>query len=249
MIERSEHEGILTLRLAHGKASALDVELLDTLLRELDGVAEDARALILTGTGSIFSAGVDLFRLTEGGAGYVRQFLPLLSRVVRTLFAFRRPVVVAANGHAIAGGCVLVLAADVRLMAAGAGRIGLPELLVGVPFPAAALEVVRFAVPRDKVQSLVYTGRTLPPQEALAAGLVDEVVAPDALLTRAQELALQLAMIPPSVYSLTKQSLRAEALERIERAGEPQDRAVLEVWSAPQTHAHIREYLRRTLGK
>src|SRR5215813_3860276 len=187
MIELSQHEGILTLRLTHGKASALDVELLDALLRELDGVGEEVRALILTGTGSIFSAGVDLFRLTQGGAEYVRRFLPLLSRFVRTLFAFPRPVVAAANGHAIAGGCIIVLAADARLMAEGSGRIGIPELLVGVPFPAAPLEVVRFAVPQDKVQSLIYSGRTLLPQEALTAGLVDEVVASDNLLARARE--------------------------------------------------------------
>src|SRR5262249_33011680 len=102
---------------------------------------------------------------------------------------------------------------------------------------------------RDKVQSLIYTGRTLSPQEALTAGLVDEVVAPGELLARAQEVARQLALIPPPVYRLTKQALRAEALERIERAGEPSDRATLEVWSAAETHAHIRAYLRRTLGK
>jgi enoyl-CoA hydratase len=249
MIERSQHDGILTLRLAHGKASALDIELLDALLRELEGGVEHVRALILTGTGSIFSAGVDLFRLTREGPDYVRRFLPLLSRFVHTLFTFPRPVVAAANGHAIAGGCIIVLAADARLMAEGAGRIGVPELLVGVPFPTAALEVVRFAVPRDKVQSLIYTGRTLPPQEALRVGLVDEVVAPSELLARAQEIAQQLALIPPPVYRLTKQALRAEALERIERASEPHDRAALEVWSAAETLAHIREYLRRTVRK
>jgi enoyl-CoA hydratase len=165
------------------------------------------------------------------------------------LFTFPRPVVAAVNGHAIAGGCVIVLACDIRLMAEGAGRIGVPELLVGVPFPAAALEVVRFAVPQDKVQLLLYTGRTLPPQEALTAGLVDEVVALDDLLARAQVIARQLALIPPPVYRLTKQSLRAEALERIERASELQDQAALEVWTAAETHAHVREYLRRTLRK
>src|SRR5215467_13967418 len=175
MIERTLHEGVLTLRLAHGKASAIDVELLDALLRELNGIADDVRALILTGTGSIFSAGVDLFRLTQEGKDYVLRFLPLLSRFVRRLFTFPRPVVAAVNGHAIAGGCVIVLACDVRLMAQGAGKIGVPELLVGVPFPAAALEIVRFAVPQDKVQSLLYTGRTLSAGDALAAGLVDEV--------------------------------------------------------------------------
>jgi enoyl-CoA hydratase len=125
----------------------------------------------------------------------------------------------------------------------------LPELLVGVPFPTAALEVVRFAVPREKLQSLIYTGRSLSARDALGAGLVDEVVSADALRARAQEVAQQLALIPPPVYRLTKQSLRAEALERIEQAGEQPDRAAQEVWSAAETHAQIREYLRRTFGK
>jgi enoyl-CoA hydratase len=249
MIARSQHEDVLTLRLVHGKVNALDVELLDAMARELDGVAEDVRALVLTGTGSVFSAGVDLFRITRDGADYVRRFLPLLARVLRTLFAFPRPVVAAVNGHAVAGGCVIALAADVRLMAEGDGTIGLPELLVGVPFPTAALEVVRFAVPGERLESLIYTGRTLAAREALEAGLVDEVVAPGDLLNRAQAVARRLALIPPPVYRLTKQALRAEALERIEQAGDLPDRAALEVWSAAETHAHIREYLHRTLGK
>jgi enoyl-CoA hydratase len=249
MIVRLQQDGILTLRLAHGKASAIDIELLDALLRELDGAGADLRALILTGTGSIFSAGVDLFRLTREGADYVRRFLPLLDRFLRRLFTFPRPVIAAVNGHAIAGGCVIVQACDARLMAQGKGRIGVPELLVGVPFPASALEVVRFAVPRNQIQSLIYTGQTMLPDDALAAGLLDEVVAPVQLLTRAQEVAYPLAAIPPEAFRLTKQTLRAEALERMDRAGELYDRAVLDVWTAAQTHTHIREYLQRTLRK
>src|SRR5262245_25785640 len=112
MIERSEHDGIVTLRLAHGKASALDIELLEAILGELDRAAPKARAVVLTGTGSIFSAGVDLFRVTRDGADYVRRFLPRLSRTFRALFTFPGPVVAAVNGHAIAGGGVLVLACD-----------------------------------------------------------------------------------------------------------------------------------------
>jgi enoyl-CoA hydratase len=124
----------------------------------------------LTGTGSIFSAGVDLFRITRDGPDYVRTVVPLLSRVLCKLFAFRMPVVAALNGHAIAGGCVIALAADVRLMAERAGKIGVPELLVGVPFPAAALEVVRFAVPRDKLQSLIYSGELSWPRRLWRRG-------------------------------------------------------------------------------
>ena len=103
MIERDLADGVLTLRLAHGKASAMDVELLAAFCDELDAAA-GARAVVLTGTGSIFSAGVDLFRLTDEGEPYVRRFFPLLTDLIRRLFTFPAPLVVAANGHAIAGG-------------------------------------------------------------------------------------------------------------------------------------------------
>src|SRR5262249_10864255 len=157
----------------------------------------------------------------------------------RALFTFPKPVIAAVNGHAIAGGCIIALSCDIRLMAEGRGTIGVPELLVGVPFPTVPMEIVRFAVPRQKLQSLIYTGRTLSASDALAAGLVDELVAPDALPTRAHELARQLAQIPAATYRLTKQALRAEAMERIEKMSERQDQAALEVWSAPKTHMHI----------
>jgi enoyl-CoA hydratase len=246
MIERSVHDGILTMRLAHGKASALDVEILEAFSRELDATT-DARAVILTGTGSIFSAGVDLFRLTAEGTEYLRRFLALLSELLVKLFSYPKPVIAAVNGHAIAGGCILVLAADYRLMAEGEGRIGVPELLVGVPFPTVPLEVVRFVVPADHIQSLIYMGRTLLPRDALAQGLLDEVVDPDALDERAQRVAHQFAAIPPEAFRLTKQYLRAAALERMTRADGRHDAGALTAWSAPETHAHIRAYLARTV--
>ncbi|MGZ5434199.1 MAG: enoyl-CoA hydratase/isomerase family protein, partial [Thermoanaerobaculia bacterium] len=126
-------------------------------------------AVILTGTGSIFSAGVDLFRVVDGGSDYVARFFPALARFVLDLFAFPKPFVVAANGHAIAGGCIFTLCADYRLMAAGTARIGVPELLVGVPFPASVLEVIRYAVPPQHLQMLVYSGRTVVPKKPSAS--------------------------------------------------------------------------------
>jgi enoyl-CoA hydratase len=247
MIEQHESDGIVTLTLEHGKAAALDVELLEALQGEL-AAASEARAVILTGSGSIFSAGVDLFRMTDGGAEYVRRFFPLLRDTIRQLFAMPMPVVAAANGHAIAGGAIFVYASDIRLMAAGKGRIGTPELLVGLPFPVAALEIVRFAVPHDRLQHLIYSGRTLLPDEALAAGVIDEVVEPDALLARANEVAAQLAAVPRESFRLTKAELRAPALEAM-RFGDVNDAQALAVWSDPAIHQHIREYLARTVRK
>jgi enoyl-CoA hydratase len=141
MIERTDSDGIVTLRLAHGKVSAMDLELCEELRRQLDA-SRHARALILTGTGSSFSAGVDLFRLIDGGAAYLERFWPALSGVLDTLFVFPRPVVAAVNGHAIAGGCFLAASCDYRLMSGG--KIGVPELLVGVPFPTVIMEILKF---------------------------------------------------------------------------------------------------------
>lgn len=249
MIERDDKDGIVTLRLAHGKASALDAELLEALDAALDEAERSsARALVLTGTGSIFSAGVDLFRLTNDGAPYVERFYPVLVSAVRRLFGFPRPVVAAINGHAIAGGCILAQACDSRLMAAGKGRIGVPELLVGVPFPPLVLEVLRFAAPPQHLQQIVYSGQTFLPEEALAKGLLDEVVEADSLASRAHELASKLASIHTGSFRLTKAQLRSEAIERAERARsiDEEGRAI---WSAAETHGQIREYLARTVGK
>ena len=246
MIERTERDGISILRLAHGKASAFDLELLEELQRHFE--SETSGAMVLTGTGNIFSAGVDLFRLTREGRSYVENFVPALVSMLEAVFTMSTPVVSAVNGHAIAGGFILNAAADYRIMAAGNGRIGIPELLVGVPFPALALEIVRFSTAPQHVEELVYTGKTVLPDEALAKGIVDEVVDPAALLDRAIAVARQFAAIPRQAFRIVKQQLRQPSVERA-RSLAGADREALEVWADPGTHEHIRAYLDRTVGR
>jgi enoyl-CoA hydratase len=117
-----------------------------------------------------------------------------------------------------------------------------------VPFPATVLELVRFAVPPHRINPLLYQGRTFAPHDALAHGLVDEVVPADALAARAHEVAAQLAAISPAAFRLTKRMLRAPVLERID-ASSAHDEEALAVWLAPDTHARIREYLAKTVRK
>jgi enoyl-CoA hydratase len=236
MIERETNDGIVTLRLAHGKASAMDVELCEAFTGELRA-ATDARAVILTGTGSIFSAGVDLFRMTSEGAPYVERFFPVLRDALVELFRFPRPIVAAVNGHAIAGGCLMAAGCDYRLMSGG--RIGVPELLVGVPFPSIAIEILRHAA-GGHAQQLAYSGATISPDEARSKGLIDEVVDADRLMPRAEEMARQLAAIPAESFRLTKLQLRGIATD---------DAAAVRVWSDPTIHAHIRDYLARTIKR
>ena len=250
MIERTEQDGITTLRLAHGKASALDIELVEGLAREIAEITlSDTRAVVLTGTGSIFSAGVDLFRLVDGGREYADRFVPALSRMLLELFALPKPLLVAVNGHAIAGGCIITLAGDYRLMSAGNGRIGIPELLVGVPFPPSVIEALRFALPPQHLQMLMYTGRTFLPDDALRLGIVDEVVDAASLSARTAEMAQHFASLPTRAFALAKRQLRDKAIDRAKHYANELDAEVQESWGDPATIEHIRSYLAKTVRK
>ncbi len=234
MLERDADAGphgeVAVLRLAHGPVSAMDVELCRTLAAELRSIAAGPLgAVVLTGTGGSFSAGVDLKRLLAGGAEYVDVFLPALADMFLAAFELAKPVVAAVNGHAIAGGCVLAAAADVVVMAEGKGRVGLPELKVGVPFPNIAMEIIRYKVGDIAARRLVFGAATHTVDEAAEMGLVDEVVAPESLLPRAIELASGMATdVPADTFAATKRYLHAEAMERVRRGGS--DLAASDLW-------------------
>jgi enoyl-CoA hydratase len=248
MIERSVSGKVATVRLAHGKVSALDLEFAESIALTMNELAtSDARAVILTGTGSSFSAGVDLYRLVDGGPEYVKRFFPALAKLILELFAFPKPLIVAVNGHAIAGGCIFTLCGDYKLMAAGSSRIGIPELLVGVPFPASVLEVIRFAVPTQHLQMLMYTGRTVEPEEALRLGLIDEVAAD--LPARAEAVASRIAALPTDALLLAKRQLRDRTVNRAKHYANELDSTALDIWSSDETHARIRAYLEKTVKK
>lgn len=248
MIEQTRRGPTTILRLDHGKANAMDMELvlaLDETLQEVD--RSDARAVILTGTGTIFSAGLDLLRIADEGAPYVREFLPALSDLNQTLFFFRKPVIAAANGHAIAGGFVLLCACDHRLLADGNARIGLPELTVGVSYPLLALEMVRFAVPSRYLQELVYRGGVVEAPEALRRGYVDALVPGTDLLDEAIQVAERMGALPPETFALAKEDLRAPLREVAERRAAAHDEKVIEWWASDTGLRAIRSYVDRNL--
>jgi enoyl-CoA hydratase len=250
MIEWEDRGAVALLRLARGKGNALNLELVAALLDALDRLdGSAARAGIITGQGSVFGAGVDLPALVEGGPDYVRQFIPLLQRSFERLATFPKPLVAAVNGHAIAGGAILMLGCDQRLLARGTARIGLTEVRVGVVFPAWALELARFATPPQHFPTLVCTGRTWQPEEALARGLVDEVVEPDRLLDRAWEVAEELAAIPPEAFRATKLAVRRPMIEAAQRQAALTDAAVLEHWCSPEALRQVAHFAEQTIKR
>ena len=247
MITTESRDRVTIVRMAHGKVNAFDPELMRGLVDQLAELERaDTAAVVLTAAGRVFSAGLDLRRLIAGGPDYVKTLLPLLGETFFKAFTFPKPLVAAVNGHAIAGGCVLACACDYRIMADGAGRIGTPELSVGVPFPSMALEILRLTVPAHRLQALIYRGLTCTPAEALANGFVDELAAPEAVLDRAVETAARLGSLPPASFSLTKSVIRQPSEDRV-RSMQSADEAVADAWMSPRVLDAVRAYVDRTL--
>jgi enoyl-CoA hydratase len=236
---------VAVLRMEHGPVNAMDLELCQTLAERLRGCAADpARAVVVTGTDRTFSAGVDLKRYLAGGEPYVAEFLPALADMFRAAFELAKPVVAAVNGHAIAGGCVLAACADQVLMADSGGRIGVPELRVGVPFPRIALEVMREAVGEVGARRLVMGAQTYDPQRARELGLVDEVVPAGELGKRALAAARALATdVPADTFALAKVQLRRSALGRADRYADEDDE-VTRLWGLRASDGWTADYLR-----
>lgn len=249
MIIREDRDGIRILRLAHGKVSAMNIELGEALVAEFKAALDPSiRAVVLTGTGSSFSAGVDLFRVINEGAAYVARFLPVLEGMLRDALAFPKPLVAAVNGHAIAGGCILAAACDHRIMSDGTARIGIPELAVGVPFPALPLQIMAARVSDRPLRDLVFSGRVVQVDEAISIGLIDEKCAAETVLDRAVAVAERLAGIPPMTFALTKEAFVTPILDRTRELADLNAR-VVHAWMQPEMDTMIRAYLDRTVGK
>jgi enoyl-CoA hydratase len=239
VLDIERRSGVVVIGFRHGKVNTLDLEFLQAITAAVRDAA-DERAVVLTGVGRAFSAGVDLRRIADGGAAYVAEFLRALSETFAAIFGHPRPIVAAVNGHAIAGGCVIAAACDVRLMSEG--TIGLAELAVGVPFPTSALEIMRHAVGPFTAR-LVLTCELLDAAHAHKVGLIDSVETPQTLLDSAVRQAEKLAHVPAEVFTFSKQQLQRDTRERIATLQAADDAAVTEMWASADVQAAIAGYL------
>jgi enoyl-CoA hydratase len=238
MLDVEQRAGVTVVRLRHGKVNALDLELLRAItavMRDLDRNGP----VVITGSGAVFSAGVDLNRIVAGGQPYIQEFIPALSEAFLAIFDHQGPVLAAVDGHAIAGGCVIAAACDVRLMSQG--KIGLAELSVGVPFPPVAMEILRHAI-GPAVGHLVLTAGLLDAPQAQSIGLIHQVAGPDVLLAAAIDQARQMARVPAEVFAFSKRQLQQPARDAIATCGSD-DEAVQAMWSSDRTRAAIAGYL------
>lgn len=210
--------GIAVLRMDRPPANAMDVGLLgDVVAAVAEAAGEPPAALVITGREGVFSAGADLKVVPGYDPEQQREMVHGINAMVLGVYGLPCPVVAAVTGHAIAGGLVLALCADLRI-AAAEGRYGLTEVKVGVPYPQAAIGVVDRELAPQARRVLAFGNELHAAADCLRLGVFDEVHPPADVLPRAQELAARLARMPADVYARTKRDLRGGARESMRAA-------------------------------
>jgi enoyl-CoA hydratase len=229
-------------------ANAIDEQLLKDLERALDAAAADdgVRAVVLTGSGTFFSAGFD-FSAPQRDDTAARGMMELYRDSHVKLLALPKPTVAMVNGHAVAGGLVLVLACDYRLGVEGDYKVGLNEVAVGASFPRAAMEIVRLRLPHARAGELILGASLYPASQALRLGAVDELLPRQGFEETVLRRAARLGAFSRDAYAHSKAALIGEALERIRSETPQQAAATAAIWSTPESRA-ARARQREKLG-
>ena len=210
----SLEDSVAVVRMDDGKANALSVAMIDAVLGALDRAQREAKAIVLAGRDERFCAGFDL-RVMMSGPEQATALLARGSELLMRLYEAPLPLVIACTGHALAGGALVVLTGDVRIAAAGAFKIGLNEVSIGLPVPVLAMELARDRLTRTELHRATLLAQIYTPEDAQRAGYVDEVVPADQLLARAKAEASRLAALPATAYRATKTRLRKATIDHI----------------------------------
>ncbi|HZL98075.1 MAG TPA: enoyl-CoA hydratase/isomerase family protein [Terriglobales bacterium] len=235
--------GVATLVLCRGKVNALDAPTIDELkdrFRELEA-DEAVRAVVFSGEGKFFSFGFDI----PGFLGHSRpdfsRFLTKFTDLYTYLFTYPKPVIAALNGHTVAGGLMLALACDRRIMTAEKGKVALNELAFGSSVFAGSVEMLRFAVGNRNAEEILYAGAMYLPEEALRLGLVDEVCSGEELLRKAVATARDLGGKSPPAFQSMKRLLRGPVAEGMRRREGASITEFVDIWYSEATWRNLQE--------
>ena len=236
-------QNLAVLRLDKERGNSIDPSLVEGLLEAARQVQVDpgVRGVLLASAHpKLFCPGLDLVTLIDLERPAMRAFMSRFAEMMWTLFGLRKPVVAAVSGHAVAGGCILALTADHRVLRRGA-QIGLNEVRIGLPLPWSVALLLRHSVHPGAVSRVALLGNNFSDEEAVAAGLAHEVAEAEGFesvcLARLQELAERDA----SALAITKAYLRADVLEQMKAQETARMDEFLDAWFAPATRERLRE--------
>lgn len=247
MITLVDHEAVQELHLNRPPVNALSTELLAGLREAVECAPRKYQAVVISGSTGIFSAGLDvplLLKLDrEGMAGLWRELYALMQALATSPI----PVCAAITGHAPAGGTVIALFCDWRVAAQGDFKLGLTEVQVGIGLPPVILRALQRQVGMRQAERLGVAGLLLSPEQALRAGLVDELAPPEETTARALAWCRKLLALPHHAMAATRRMARAD-LAALFASGEQEVKAVMDNWWSAETQAVLKAMVAR-LGK
>lgn len=249
MIEIVEHGSIHEIRMQRPPVNALDPGLLGALLAAVEAAPrKGARGLVLSGGEKVFSGGLDVPYLMKQDHDGLRTCWTLFFEAARALARSPVPVAAAIAGHNPAGGCVLALCCDYRVMARGPFRMGLNETQVGLAVPDAIQYLLRRVVGVHRAERLVVAGAMVESAQALQMGMVDELADTGEVVTRATQWLHGLLALPSGPMLATRQLARADVVAALEGFREEELEAFLAGWNSEDSQRALRELMAR-LGK
>ena len=246
MLQIHRHGSIHEIQLARPPVNALTPELLSALRTAVESAPkEGARGIILSGGAKVFSAGMDVPHLMSLDAAGLKAGWASLFAAARAISASPVPVVAALAGHSPAGGCVLALCCDYRIMARGPFRIGLNEVQVGLVAPDAIQHLMRRVVGPYRAERLLVSGALVESEVAKAIGLVDELTDAEHVLVRARHWLEELLALPSAAMLATRRIARADLVAALEGFDDRQLDGFIDAWYAPDTQAALQALVAR----
>jgi enoyl-CoA hydratase/carnithine racemase len=248
MLERHDHGPIRELRLARPPANALNPELLDALLAALRD-EEPPAAFVLSGAPGMFSGGLDVPALLRLDQDQLHAAMERFFAVMEALAGSPVPVAAALTGHSPAGGAVLALFCDWRVMASGRWVIGLNEIEVGIPMPRTIVAALSRLVGPRRAEELIVRGRLVDPEEALDLGIVDQVVPSEEVVETAITWSTEVVARPRRTLEMTRRSTRGDLIEAVARHWRSDLDTMVEEWNQPEAQEALQALVEKLAQK
>jgi enoyl-CoA hydratase/carnithine racemase len=248
LIDITHHDGVVLARLNHGVPNAISVELVKELAETLELVKSDsaARALVMASANDkFFSIGFDIPQLFTFSAEEFGTFFRAFNQVCLDLYTLPKPTIAALNGHATAGGCILALCFDYRLIAEGRKLMGLNEIKLGVPVPFIADCCLRALIGVRQARDVMESGDFYPADAVVQMGMADEALPEGQLVDAAIEKGRKLAAMPAAAYAAIKRN-RVENIEaEIKAKWEEKERFFVESWCSEEVRQRMHDAMQK----
>lgn len=241
-IKTSISKGIAIVVISRGKVNALNRQVVEELRVTLEGLKNDpsVRAVVLTGQGKFFSFGFDIPEFLPYGKQEFTDYLVLFTDLYAYMFLYPKPLIAGLNGHAIAGGCMLALACDKRIMATGGAKISLNEIRFGSTVFFGSVELLRFWLGNMGAREVLFSGAMYAAEEAKALGLIDELAAEGEVMSAAMRTAIELGEKPDAAFADIKLLLRGLVVQRMRLNEKDSIDRFIEIWYSDRTRENLK---------